>query len=172
MATSTYSLIGTAEQEVADPGVPNYVDDVPFGAGTWNVQIPTETQVFDTDNFSFEINDNGEAQNRLKDSLGAQFISFGERNVQVSFDRDFHSRDEYNEFKLLTEKSVSVKTEHDDGMVLMTVPVGYIETYDLGVGEVGGLVRASVTYHGIHDDETGAAVSINVTTDEDVPVPE
>lgn len=171
MATSTFTMLGMREESVTIPAAPVYGDDEPYGSGQWVIQIPTETQVFDTDGFSFEIDDSGEVQNRLKDELGAQFVAFGERDVTLSVDRDFTSRDEYDEFKALTQKSITVQagTQATDN-VRFTMPVGYIDDYSTNLGDVGGLVRASVTYRGVHDAETGGAYKIVVATDETVPV--
>lgn len=170
MATSSFSILGAREEAVAVPAAPTYADDVPFGAGTWNLQIPSNTQVFDSDNFSFEVDDNGEVQNRLKNELGAQFIAFGERNVSMSIDRDFHSRDDYNDFKALVEKSVAVAVTHNAGTVQLEMPVAYTETYEVSLSGVGDLVRASTNYHGIHDDTTGGAYSVHIETEEDLGI--
>lgn len=171
MATVTYSVLGTAEQSVSVPATPTYGDDVPFGAGTWNIQIPTETQIYDADNFSLEINDNGEVQYRLKDELGAQFIKFGERDVQLTLDRDFEDRGEYTKFKDLTEQSVSVGlNESENNQVQFSVVAAIIDAYAVNLSSVGDLVRSSTTYIGTHGSGDGA-YTISVVTAEDVTIP-
>jgi len=166
-----FSMLGMREEEVGLPGAPIYTDDVPYGSGEWIIQVPTATQIFDADNFSFEVDDSGTVQNRLKDQLGAQFISFGERSVSASIDRDFADRDEYNEFKALTQKSISVRAgSKENDYVQLTSPVTYIEDYEVSLSGVGDLVRASITYNGIHDDTTGGAYSIEIATNEDLAV--
>jgi hypothetical protein len=164
-------MLGMREENVTPPAAPVYTDDQPFGSGQWNIQVPTDTQIFDADNFSFEVDDSGQVQNRLKSELGAQFISFGERNVTASIDRDFADRTEYNEFKALTEKSISVRAGLSaDDYVQLTAPVTYVDSYDLNLSGVGDLVRASVSYSGIHDDDpdVGGAYKIEFGTDEDM----
>lgn len=171
-AVVTFSMLGMREEDVSVPGAPVYTDDVPYGSGEWIIQVPTATQIFDADNFSFEVDDGGEVQNRLKDVLGAEFISFGERSVSASIDRDFEDRDEYNEFKALTEKSISVRAGSSaTDYVELTSPVTYIEDYEVSLSGVGDLVRASITYNGIHDDTTGGAYKIEIATNEDVTIP-
>lgn len=171
MATVTYSILGTDEQSVGIPATPTYGDDVPFGAGTWNIQIPTDTQIFDADNFSLEINDNGEVQYRLKDALGAEFIKFGERDVQLTLDRDFEDRDEYQRFKNLTEQSVSVGlNESANNQVQFSVVAAIIDAYAVNLSSVGDLVRSSTTYIGTHGSGDGA-YTVSITTDEDVTLP-
>jgi len=169
MAVVTFTVLGTSEESVAAPAAPIYTDDVPYGAGMWKIQIPTDTQIYDADSFSFEVDDNGEVQNRLKDELGAQFISFGERNTSLSLDRDFENRDEYNDFKLLTEKSVSVEVEESTtNRCKFTIPVAFIDDYAVNLSGVGDLVRSSNTYIAVHDDDTGGAYEIELVTDEDL----
>jgi len=171
MATMNMSMLGTAENSVAVPASPTYGDDVPFGAGTWNLQVPTDTQIFDADGFSFEINDNGEVQNRLKDELGAQFISFGERDLQLTLDRDFEDRDEYENFKNLTEQSVTVGLEESaDNSVSISMLAAIIDSYAVNLSGVGDLVRSNTTYMGTAG-ASGDAYSIEITTEEDVTIP-
>jgi len=172
LATYTPTVVGTSEEEVAVPAAPVYRDDDdPFGSGMWNIQVPTGTQIFDADNYTLDINDNAEAQNRLKNSLGAQFVSFGERDVELTVDRDFEDRSEYNEFKLLTEKSISVRLEKEAGRaVQFNIPGSIKDTYEVSLTGVGDLVRASTTYRGIHAASVGGGFEIVVETDEDITV--
>lgn len=167
-ATVTFTLMGRAEQEVAVP-VAAFAGDQPFGAGDWTIEIPTGTQIFDADGFSFEVDDSASVQNRLKNSLGAQFIAYGERNTTLSLDRDFESRDEYNQFKALTSKAIHVGLSTGaNNAVDFTMPVATIDGYDVSLGGVGDLVRASVSYTGVHDGTMGGAYGIDITTAEDV----
>lgn len=171
MATVTYSILGTAEESVTMPATPTYGDDTPFGAGTWSIEIPTETQIFDADNFSLEINDNGEVQYRLKNTLGAEFIKFGERDVQLTLDRDFEDRAEYEIFKNLTEQSVTVALDEDtNNKVEFSVVAAIIDAYAVNLSSVGDLVRSSTTYVGTHGSGDGA-YEIQIVTDEDVTIP-
>jgi hypothetical protein len=171
MATVTYNILGTAEETVATPATPTYGADVPFGAGTWNIQIPTATQIYDADNFSLDINDNGEVQYRLKDQLGAQFIKFGERDVQLTLDRDFEDRTEYDIFKNLTAQSVTVAlNESANNAVNFSVVAAIIDAYAVNLSSVGDLVRSSTTYVGTHGAGDGA-YTVSVVTDEDITLP-
>jgi hypothetical protein len=170
LGTVTFSLLGTNEETQALP-TPVYNDnDSPFGAGTWKIEVPTAQQIYDADNFSFEIDDSGEVQFRLKDELGAQFVKYGERNMTISLDRDFHDRSEYEAFKLLTKKSITVQVSKDGGdrLVRLTTPAAIIDTHELSLSSVGDLVRASITYQGVHDASTGGSYKINIKTDEDL----
>ena len=170
MATSNFSLLGMREESVAVPAAPVYSDDEPFGAGTWSLQVPTDTQIFDADAFSFEVDDSGEVQNRLKDELGAQFVSFGERNTSVSIDRDFQDRAEYDAFKSLTSRDITVRVGSSATRYCeFKMPVGIQDSNEVNLSGVGDLIRSSITYQGVHDADTGGAFSIIVGTDEVVP---
>jgi hypothetical protein len=169
MATVTFSILGTAENEENVPTPTYNPDDKPFGAGTWVIEIPTATQIFDADNFSFQVEDNGEVQFRLKDILGAQFVSYGERSVTVSMDRDFLDRDEYDAFKLLTSKGISVNVSRGaDRSVTLVTPAAIIDTYESNLSGQGDLIRASISYQGVHDAATGGGYTIEVVTNEDL----
>jgi hypothetical protein len=171
MATSTFTVLGMREESVAVPAAPTYTDDEPYGSGQWVIEVPTGTQVFDCDGFSFEVDDGGEVQNRLKNVLGAQFVAFGERTVSMSVDRDFDNRTEYNQFKALTERTITVQAGSTaTNNVRFTMPTGIIDDYSVNLSDVGSLVRASVTYQGTHDADTGGAYKIEVFTDESVPL--
>jgi len=170
MGTSVFSLLGMREESVNVPAAPVYSNDEPFGSGKWSLQVPTETQIFDADAFSFEVDDSGEVQNRLKDELGAQFISFGERNTSISVDRDFQDRTEYDAFKQLTERSLTVRVAHNaERFCEFNMPVGIQDSNEVNLSGVGDLIRSSITYQGVHDPDTGGAFVITVGTDETVP---
>jgi hypothetical protein len=172
MATMNMSLLGTAEQTESLPTI-SLDDTGPFGSGEWVIEVPTNTQVFDTDSFSLQIEDSGEPQNRLRDSLGAQFIKYGERTVQLSVERDFESKSEYTAFKTLTSKSITVRVEKSADAtkyVEFVVPAAIVDTYDVATPGVGDLVRASVSYMGVYD-LTDGAYTIEIGTDEDVTIP-
>lgn len=171
MLVVTWSLIGREESEQTDPGPPAYGDDEPFGAGSYELYIPASAQdpVEDTDNFSFQVDDGGEPQNRLINRRGAAFVSYGERSTQLTMERDFLSRDDYNKFKALTEEGINLRSEKDaDHYVELEVPASIQETHEIPLSGVGDLVRSSITYQGIHDATIGAAYKITLGTDEDL----
>lgn len=144
----------------------------PFGAGKYQIQIPTASQVFDADGFEFSVDDSGEPQYRLKDtSRGAQFISFGERSVTMSIERDFENRTDYDAFKALTAQSITLTaTKGANNSISLIVPAAIKDTYEVGLGGQGDLTRAQVNYNGVLD-ATGNAYKITVKTQEDLVVP-
>jgi hypothetical protein len=140
-----------------------------FGAGKYNLQIPTATQVFDTDNFTFTVDDGPEAQYRLKDTgRGAQFISYGERSTQLTVDRDFEARTDYDAFKAGTSQSVTLTaTKGANNSIAILLPVAIKDTYEVGLSGQGDLIRASVAYQ-CAIDATGVDYTITVKTQEDI----
>jgi hypothetical protein len=144
----------------------------PFGMGLYAIEIPTATAVFDTDTFSFQVEDNAEPQFRLKNTgQGAQFVAFGERSTQMSVERDFEARTEYDAFKNLTSKSISLKAVRSaNNSIQIDMPASIVDTYEVGLSGQGDLLRASVAYNGVVD-ATGKSYQIIVKTQEDIVVP-
>lgn len=142
---------------------------VPFGAGQYKIEIPTATQVFDTDAYTFTVDDGAEAQYRLKDtSRGAQFISYGERSVTATVERDFETRDDYDAFKALTGQTITMlASKGAANSIGITIPAAIKDTYEVGLGGQGDLIRASVSYTGTLDS-AGKAYEITVKTQQDI----
>lgn len=167
------SFLGRDEAEQTAP-VPTWgtgIQSLPYGAGKYNLQIPTATQIFDADGFEFSVDDSAEAQYRLKDtSRGAQFIAFGERTTSLSLERDFENRDDYDAFKLLTAQDVTITaTKGANNSIEINVPAAIKDTYEVGLSGQGDLIRASIAYNGVLD-ATGDAYTITVKTQLDLTV--
>jgi hypothetical protein len=141
------SLVGLEEASESVP-VPAWPTSVPFGAGMYNVQIPTAAQIFDADTFEFTVNDNGSAEHRLKNtSRGPQFTRWGEREVTFKTERDFETRAEYDAFKAGTSQGITVTcTQDSNNEITFASPVALKNTYEVNLGGQGDLVRASVEY--------------------------
>jgi hypothetical protein len=162
------SLIGRDEANQTVP-VPVFSTTTPFGAGKYNIQIPTASQVFDADGFDFSVDDSAEAQYRLKDTgRGAQFISYGERSVTLTMERDFETRTEYDAYKALTAQSVTLTaTKGTNNQISVVMPAAIKDEYTLGLSGQGDLIRASITYNGVID-ASGNDYTLVVKTQEDV----
>lgn len=144
----------------------------PFGMGLYSIEIPTSTAVFDTDTFSFQVEDNASPQYRLKNTgTGAQFVAFGERATTMSVERDFQDRTEYDAFKTLTSKSISLKAIRDiNHSIQIDMPASIVNTYEVGLSGQGDLLRARVAYNGTVGPG-GGSYTITVKTSEDITVP-
>lgn len=142
---------------------------VPFGAGQYSIEIPTATPVTDTDNFEFVVDDGAEPQFRLKSTgRGAQFIKYGERKVDLTFDRDFDTRTDFDAFKALTADTITITASKGANNSLSILsPVTIKNTYEVSNSGQGDLVRASIKYVGVIDG-TGKAYQLTVKTQENV----
>lgn len=173
-AVVTFNLLGRTEAVQSAPTAV-FDDNGPFGAGSYKISVPTGTQIFDADTFNFNVDDGGTVQTRLKDTLGAHFISYGERTAQATMERDFENRTEYDAFKNLTARSVTIRIQRAGAtttrFVELVLPSTVYDSYEVGLSGVGDLIRASTSYMGLHDATLGSAYSIKVGTDEDVVIP-
>lgn len=162
------SIIGSDETVQSAPS-PIYPTTIPFGAGQYEVNI-AGTQVFDTDTFEFNVNDNAEPQYRLKNTgRGAQFVKFGERECTISMERDFFNRTDYDAFKALTSQAIFIKaTKSSTNYVKASAPVSIKNTYVVGLSGQGDLVRASLEYINAIDG-SGNSYLVEVGTQENIP---
>lgn len=122
----------------------------PFGAGSYDVQIPTATSVFDTDKFEFKCDDGAVPEFRLRNTgRGAQFIRYGERAAELSVERDFEARTEYDLFKALTAQTITIAASKGAGeSITFLLPVAIKDTYEInGLSGQGDLLRAAVKYN-------------------------
>lgn len=164
MLKFTAHCLGLNEASQTAP-TPTWPTSVPFGAGSYAVQIPTATQVFDMDTFTFASDDSASAEYRLKSAgaRGAQFIRFGENTVTLECERDFVSRTEYDNYKALTAQAITIICTIDtNNSIQFDMPVAVADTYEVG-GLTGQdeLIRASITYNAVMDG-TGNTYTIAV----------
>jgi len=157
------------DEAVQSPPVPTWPTTTPFGAGQYNIEIPTGSAVLDTDTFEFSVEDNAEAQFRLKSTgRGAQFIKYGERNSTMTVERDFESRTDYDAYKALTSQTITLTaTKGANNQISLLAPVAIKDTYEVGLSGQGDLVRASISYQNIIDG-TGKSWQIVIKTQEDI----
>lgn len=166
MLMYTVTIIGRDEATQTVP-VATWPTSVPFGAGSYSVEFPSGTPVFDTDTIELDIDDGGSAQFRMKNTgRGAQFIQYGERQVQLKASRDFLSRADYDAFKAYTAQSVTITAARGaNNSVSLLVPVAIKDTYEVNLSAQGDLVRGDIAYQGVIDG-TGKAYQLVVKTQE------
>lgn len=172
MMTFKAGIVGSDEASQSLP-TPTFVQTTPFGAGQWVTEIPTTTGVYDVDTFEFTVEDNAEPQYRLQNQSaggrGAQFIKYGERSVQLTVERDFQSRTDYDAFKALTAQSVTIKgSKGTNNTIELLIPKATKDTYEVGLSGQGDLVRASIAYQGVYDNATSKSYEIVVKTQESI----
>lgn len=160
-------IIGTAEASQATP-TPVWPTTVPFSTGMFNLQIPTATQIFDADTYEFAVEDNASANNRIKNTIGAQFVNFGQHAVSVKTARDFVNRAEFDQYKSMTAKSTTlIATNGASNSITLTMPVSIIKSYEYNLGGISDLIRASIEYAGVNN-ASGVSDTITIVTSENL----
>lgn len=167
---ATYSIIGTDEATQSSP-TPTWGTAIPFGAGQIALEVPTASQIFDTEGFDFTINDNAEPQYRMvtgAGARGARFVKFGERELSMSVDRDFDTRADYDAFKAYTSQSITWSaTVSATELISLLMGAGLKESYEVNLSGQGDLVRASIKYQGLRA-ASGNAYVMTVKTAENI----
>jgi hypothetical protein len=144
-------IIGLAEATQSLPSA-TWPTAVPYGPGCWTVSIPNGTPVFDLDTFSFEIDDAGQANYRLKASRGAQFVNYGERSVQMTASRDFLDKTDYTAFQNVTGQKITVLASNGtNNSIQFDLMNGIKDVYQVPLSGQGDLIRASITYQSTLD---------------------
>jgi hypothetical protein len=158
------SILGRAEATQTLP-TPTWVPtDLPFGAGLYSLEIPTATQVFDVASFTFTINDNAEAQNRLMNNRFAQWVKFGRREVTLAVERDFQTRAEFDAYKAMTSQAVTLSmTKSANASVTITVPNAVRDTFEVdGLSDQDQATMMRISYEGDYDATTSRSYQIVV----------
>jgi hypothetical protein len=169
----TYTLMGSDETVQTLP-TPVWTTNQaqPFGAGEYDIEIPTGVQIFDTDTFEFSSTDNATPNFRLKNTgRGAQFIQFKERTTTFTLDRDFQTRTDYDAFKALTAQALRVKAQKAVTAEIFQLDIiaGVKDTYEpANLSNQGDLLRSKIVYQNTQDPSTGNAYTLTITTVENM----
>lgn len=170
----TYSVMGTNETAQTAP-VPTYTTTEPFGAGMYDIEIPSgSAPVLDADTFTFTVNNNGTAEYRLRgDGIrGPTFQKFGERAVSLVVTRDFITRAEYDAYKAITAQAIQITATlaaDTNRQIIFDLPRAIKETYEVsGLSSQGDLVRANINHNGILDPSTSKSYVLTVKTSQDI----
>lgn len=102
------------------------------------------TPANDFNGFTFSINDNGAAQNRIRPNRQASYISFGETEATLATQLDFQDRSEMDNFIATTGKAiklVSVNAAASDRVQLIAYNAIYT-TYGVQLTSIGDIVMA------------------------------
>lgn len=170
MLTFACSIKGRSEATQTPP-VASWPSTAPFGAGMYDIQIPTGVSVTDTDTFEWGIEDNADNQFRLKNTgRGSDFVKFGERDATITMGRDFLTRADYDLFKAVTAQSITlIASKGVNNSITLVTPVTVKESYAVGLNGQGDLVRGNIAYRGMIDG-SGNDYNLTVKTQENVPV--
>ena len=169
LLTCSVSIIGRDEASAATP-TPVWPTSGVFGAGTYSVEVPTGTPVFDTDTFEFLIDDQAVPDFRLKNTgRGAQLIHYGERNCTLHLERDFVDRVDYDAFKAYTSQGVTLTASKGaNNAVSMLAQQAIKDTYEVNLSGQGDLVRAMVNYQNTPNLGATTAYQVTVKTQENI----
>jgi len=101
------------------PPTPTFTDPVLMGAASHTVFTgavansptePTWAQVNDFQGFTYNHNDNGSAQNRIRPDRQASYIAMGETEATITSTLDFQDRLEYENFVATTTKAIKLES--------------------------------------------------------------
>jgi len=163
------SVMGLNEATQAAPTETYPATQTVFGPGTWDIEIPTLTDVADVETFTFSVEDNLQSNQRLRNALGPAHLTYGERSVSAEATRDFSNRTEFDAFKAGTSNSITIRaTKSATNSIEMSMPVAYKESYEFNLSGQGDLVMASISYFGAHNAATPGAYQVVVKTQEDI----
>jgi len=169
LLTVSVSIIGRDEASAATP-TPTWPTSNVFGAGTYSIEVPTATPVFDTDAFEFVIDDQAVPDFRLKNTgRGAQLIHYGERNCTLHLERDFVDRVDYDAFKAYTSQGITLTASKGaNNSISLVAQQAIKDTYEVNLSGQGDLVRAMVNYQNTPNLGATTAYSIVVKTQENI----
>jgi hypothetical protein len=161
------SILGREEATQSDP-TETWPTSTPYGAGSYNIEVPTGVAVTDTDTFEFTVDDSGNPAYRLKNTgRGQAFNYYGERTVGLTLGRDFENKTDYDAFKAVTAQSVTLEAAKGaNNSVGIVVPTAIKNSYEVGLTGQGDLLRANVAYTGLH--HASGAYQITIKTQEDI----
>lgn len=167
LLTCSVAIIGRDEASQAQP-TPTWPTTGVFGAGSYSIEFPTGTPVFDTDAFEFTIDDQAVPDFRLKNTgRGAQLIHYGERNCTLHAERDFVDRTDYDAFKAYTSQGVTLTASKGaNNSISLVAQQAIKDTYEVNLSGQGDLVRAMINYQNTPNLGATTAYQIVVKTQE------
>lgn len=168
VATASIQALSEATQSAASE---TYANNTPFSTGDYTVYVPNSSSITDLDNFTFGIEEGGEVNHRLNGSQNPASVTMGERTVSCQMDRDFDSRSDYDNFKSANNTSLKILADVGGGgtrQIQFEVPQVTMESYEVNIGGVGELVRASVNYTGSYVSAATAAYTVTIRTNENI----
>jgi hypothetical protein len=156
----TASIIGVDESAQSAES-PSWSAGVPFGPGDVTLEIPSGSSRPDIDTFSFAINDNLAAANRLTGLRKASYQDWGEREITASVEHDFDTLTDYNAFVNQTPQVVKLYAYHsaNDSLTIL-INAAIEDSYQVNLSGLGDVVRGAIAYHGIYDSTDAYSIAI------------
>lgn len=157
---ASLGMLGLAEVDpTSSSPTTTWVDPNLYGAAAHTISIdaagltPAFASADSTHNgFTWRVNYNGAAQNRIIPDRSASYVSYGETEATYETELDFVSKAEYNAMKNNTLRSLRLASLHGastlagatDGVQLTTYRSNY-DVYQVGLSGIGDLLMARVT---------------------------
>lgn len=125
------------------------------------------TPVLDFNGFTFAVDDNGAAQNRIIAARSAAYISYGVTAASVTTQLDFQNRTEYDKFVSAASKKVQLVSSGAvpaNDAVTVNVYNSVYEDYAVALGSWADLIMANANFHVIDSGGTNPAFDVSVVT--------
>lgn len=154
----TMNVFGLAEAVQSNPS-PTWSPADLLGADAHRVYLAAAaaTPSFTTadvnfNGFTFRMNYNAEAQNRIRADRQASYISFGITEAEIESELDFLDRTDYDNFVNNTQRAIKLESTNGgatfaaatSAVVLQGNRVSY-DAYDIGLEGMGDLIMAGFT---------------------------
>ena len=164
----TATMLGLAEQDLATPpATPSWIDADLFGATAHSIYVDTAglTPTFATRNmtfngFTFRVNHNGEAQNRINPNRSANYIKYGVTEPEIETELDFLDKTEYTNFKNATLRAIKLESLKPGGLATtfatateafrVTAYRTAYDAYTVSLRSMADLVSAQVTMRSLN----------------------
>jgi hypothetical protein len=163
---ATATIFGSDEAPQAS-APPTWPTTIPFAPGKVTLEFPDATPRADVDTFNLTINDNGSAANRLNGTRKAAYITWGEREVTVSYEADFDNATDYNVYKNQTIQVLEVLGSNSatDDEISIKLNAVAIDAYPVGLSGFGDIVRTSINGHAFYNTTDAYTIVVKSTVD-------
>ena len=159
LLVATMGVLGRGEASQAAPS-PTFPQTQPFNADAYTLTVGG-VPITKADNFTWSLDDSGEAVYRLGNAQQAAYVKFGERSVQASVEIDFEDRTQYDLYKATTAQRLQLEADKDaTHYVHLDTKLATMSTYEVMLSGQGDLVRGSIEYEGKHDFTSGKIYEI------------
>jgi hypothetical protein len=160
----TMSMLGLAEQDLSGAVTESWIDPMLYGAAAHTIYVDaagTAPAFATTDStfngFTWTVNYNGAAQNRIVPARSATYVSYGETELNYNTELDFVSKDEYNNMKNNALRSIKLESAERGGVTYAAATDAFrittyrsnYDVYTVGLSGIGDLLMAAVTGRGI-----------------------
>ena len=167
IAMVAMNIIGREQTETFIPIPVVAPTQTPFAADEVGIEIAATSRV-DLDSFEMTFEENGEPMFNLSGNTGADYVKFGEHNVEASFEVDFESKADYALWVARTTQAVKMTLTKSTEVVTAEIFGGLYDSFEVNLSDIGDQVRASATIMGAYNLASSGTSEITVTSVVDV----